>query len=52
MDEAAALEAQQQAVADLANQSGEIDYGLASTRLAEAAAQLRAVQALKKKMGK
>ena len=52
MDEAAALEAQQQAQEDLANQSGEIDYSLASARLAEAAAQVRAVQALKKKMGK
>jgi F-type H+-transporting ATPase subunit epsilon len=52
MDEAAALESQKQAMADLANQSSEIDYTLATSRLAEAAAQLRAVQALKKKMGK
>ncbi len=52
MDEAAALEAQQQAEQDLANQSSEIDYTMASTRLAEAAAQLRTVQALKKKLGK
>jgi F-type H+-transporting ATPase subunit epsilon len=52
MDEAAALEAQQQAKEDLANQNSEIDYTLASARLAEAAAQIRAVQALKKKMGK
>ena len=52
MDEAAALEAQKQAEEDLANQNGEIDYSLASARLAEASAQIRAVQALKKKMGK
>jgi F-type H+-transporting ATPase subunit epsilon len=52
MDEAAALEAQKQAEDDLANQNGEIDYSLASARLAEASAQIRAVQALKKKMGK
>jgi F-type H+-transporting ATPase subunit epsilon len=52
MDEAAAVEAQKQALADLADQSSEIDYTLASARLAEAAAQIRAVRALKKKMGK
>jgi F-type H+-transporting ATPase subunit epsilon len=52
MDEAAALEAQKQAEDDLANQNGEIDYSLASARWAEASAQIRAVQALKKKMGK
>jgi F-type H+-transporting ATPase subunit epsilon len=52
MDEAAAVEAQKRALADLADQSSEIDYTLASARLAEAAAQIRAVRALKKKMGK
>ncbi|MEH6548601.1 MAG: F0F1 ATP synthase subunit epsilon [Pseudomonadales bacterium] len=52
MDEAAALEAQQQAEQDLHNQTGEIDFSLAATRLAEAAAQLRTIQALRKKMGK
>ena len=52
VDEAAALEAQKAAEAALANQAGEFDYGRAAAQLAEAAAQLRTIQALRKKMGK
>jgi len=52
MDEAAALEAQRQAEHELANQSADIDYSLAQSRLVEAAAQLRTIQAIRKKMGK
>jgi F-type H+-transporting ATPase subunit epsilon len=51
IDEAAALEAQRVAQHELANQHGEMDYSAAAVRLAEAAAQLRAVQQLKKKFG-
>ncbi len=52
MSEAAAEEAKLQAEKALENQSGEFDYSKAATQLAEAAAQLRTVQALRKKMGK
>lgn len=52
MDEAAALEAKREAEQALANQSSEIDYTRASTQLAEAAAQLRTIQAIRKKLGK
>lgn len=52
MDEAAALEAQKAAEAALSSQHGEFDYGRAAAQLAEAAAQLRTIQALRKKMGK
>lgn len=52
MDEAAALEAQQQAQQQLADQSNEIDFQRAAAQLAEAAAQLRTLQAIKKKAGK
>ncbi len=51
MDEAAALQAQKEAEAALANQSSDLDYSLAASQLAEAAAQLRTIQAIKKKMG-
>jgi len=51
-DEAAAMEAQRSAEAALSNQAGEFDYGRAAAQLAEAAAQLRTIQALKKKMGR
>lgn len=49
MDEAAALEAKKQAEQALANQSSEVDYTRAATQLAEAAAQLRTLQAIRKK---
>jgi F-type H+-transporting ATPase subunit epsilon len=52
VDEAAALEAQKAAEAALANQQGEFDYGRAAAQLAEAAAQLRTIQALRKKAGR
>ncbi len=52
VDEAAAIEAQKAAEAALSNQAGEFDYGRAAAQLAEAAAQLRTVQALRKKMGR
>ena len=52
MDEAAAQEAQREAQAALSDQHSEFDYGRATAQLAEAAAQLRTIQALKKKMGK
>ena len=52
MDEAAALEAKRQAEQALANQSNEIDYTRAAAQLAEAAAQLRTIQAIRKKLGK
>jgi F-type H+-transporting ATPase subunit epsilon len=52
VDEAAALEAKKNAEAELHNQSAEIDYGRATSELAEAAAQLRTLQAIRKKAGK
>jgi F-type H+-transporting ATPase subunit epsilon len=45
------LEAQKEAEHALANQSGDFDYGRASAQLAAAAAQLRTIQAIRKKMG-
>lgn len=52
MDEAAALEAKKEAMQALHNTSGELDYSRAAVQLAEAAAQLRTLQAIRKKMGK
>ena len=52
MNEAAAAEAKKLAEQELANQSGEFDYSRAATQLAEAAAQLRTLQAIRKKLGK
>lgn len=51
MDEAAALEAKREAEQALTNQSGDFDYSRAATQLAEAAAQLRTIQAMRKKLG-
>lgn len=50
VDEAAAMEAQKQAEQELANKSSDVDYSKAAARLAEAAAQLRTVQELRKKV--
>lgn len=50
IDEAAAIEAQKEAEQALANQSGDFDYGRATAQLAAAAAQLRTLQAIRKKM--
>lgn len=52
MDEAKALEAKKQAEQALNNQNGELDYSKAAIQLAEAAAQLRTLQAIRKKTGK
>lgn len=52
VDEAAAQQAVEDARRHLANQSAEINYSAAAVQLAEAAAQLRTIQALRKKMGK
>ncbi len=51
MDEAAAQEAKDTAQKELTNQSGEIDYSKAAVQLAEAAAQLRTLQSIRKKLG-
>ena len=52
IDEAKAIEAQQHAQQQLANQSSEIDFQRAAIQLAEASAQLRTLQAIRKKAGK
>lgn len=52
MDEAAALEAKKQAEQALHNTSGDIDYSRAAVQLAEAAAQLRTLQAMRRKTGR
>lgn len=52
VDEAAAISAQKQAQEELSNQNAEIDYSKATSELAEAAAQLRTLQAIRKKSGK
>ena len=51
LDEAAAIEAQEQAEQAISNQSGELDYSRAAAQLAAAAAQLRTIQQIKKKLG-
>jgi F-type H+-transporting ATPase subunit epsilon len=52
MDEAAAIQAKEEAERSIANQSAEFDYSKAAIQLAEASAQLRTLQAIRKKMGK
>ncbi|MDO3381649.1 F0F1 ATP synthase subunit epsilon [Gilvimarinus algae] len=52
MDEAAAEEAKQEAAAKLLNNSGDMDYSRAAIQLAEASAQLRALQAIRQKTRK
>ncbi|MFT6101906.1 MAG: F-type H+-transporting ATPase subunit epsilon [Candidatus Endobugula sp.] len=52
MDEAAAQQAKEDAERNMANRSGEFDYSAAAVQLAEASAQLRTLQAIRKKMGK
>lgn len=51
VDEAAAIEAQKQAEHDLINQGADFDYSRAASRLAEAAAQLRVLKSIRKKLG-
>ena len=50
MDEAAAETAKREAEQALANQSGELDYSKAAAQLAEAVAQLRTLQQIRKKL--
>ncbi|KJS07256.1 MAG: ATP synthase F0F1 subunit epsilon [Gammaproteobacteria bacterium BRH_c0] len=49
IDEAAALEAQKHAVQAMLNQGGEFDYSRAASQLAEASAQLRTIEELRRK---
>ncbi|WP_346796931.1 F0F1 ATP synthase subunit epsilon [Halomonas sp. Bachu 37] len=52
LDEAAAEEARQQALKAFSDKSSELDYTRAAAELAEAVAQLRTIQQLRKKAGK
>lgn len=52
IDEAAALEAKQRAEQRLKDRKSDIDYARAEAELAEAVAQIRAVQSLRKKLGR
>lgn len=52
MDEAAAEQARERAREALEGQQTEMDYSRAAAQLAEAMAQLRTIEQLKKKMGK
>jgi F-type H+-transporting ATPase subunit epsilon len=52
VDEAAAEEARREAENALANQTGDFDYGRASSQLAEAAAQLATLRKLKNRAGR
>jgi len=52
IDEVAAQEARKRAQEALLDQRSEMQYSNASARLAEAAAQLRTIEALRKKMGR
>ncbi len=52
VDEAAAIKAQKDAEDALQDQNSEIDYSRATVELAEAVAQLRTLQAIRKKAGK
>ncbi|MDH5432804.1 MAG: F0F1 ATP synthase subunit epsilon [Gammaproteobacteria bacterium] len=52
VDEAAAIEAKEAAEAAMADQNSEIEYSRAAAELAEAVAQLRTLQSIRKKAGK
>lgn len=52
LNEAAALEAQKHAEHAMANKAGEFEYSRAAAQLAEAAAQLRTLQQIRRKIGK
>ncbi len=52
LDEAAALEAKRRAEEALKDRSAEMDYAKAQAELAEAAAQLRAIERLRKRAGR
>jgi F-type H+-transporting ATPase subunit epsilon len=51
VDEATAEKARQEAEAAIANQDAEFEYSRAASQLAEAAAQIRTIQQLRKKLG-
>lgn len=52
MDEAAALQAKEEAEKALHNRTGDFDYSQAASQLAEAAARLRTIQQLRKKLNR
>jgi F-type H+-transporting ATPase subunit epsilon len=52
LDEATALEAQKHAEQAMADKQGEFEYSRAATQLAEAAAQLRTLEQIRRKFGK
>ena len=52
VDEDAAVKAQQEAVDVILKQTEEMDYAAAASQLAQAAAQIRTLQQLRKKLGK
>ncbi|NOX42864.1 MAG: F0F1 ATP synthase subunit epsilon [Gammaproteobacteria bacterium] len=52
IDEAAAVAAKEHAEQAMKDRKGEIDYASAEVELAQAVAQLRAIQGLKKKLGR
>lgn len=52
MDEAAAMQAKEEAEKALHNKSADFDYSKAASQLAEAAARLRTIQQLRKKLNK
>ena len=52
LDEATAVEAQKHAEQAMADKQGESEYSRAATQLAEAAAQLRTLDAIRRKLGK
>ncbi|TQV88612.1 F0F1 ATP synthase subunit epsilon [Aliikangiella coralliicola] len=52
VDEAAAIAAKEAAEAAMTDQNSEIEYSKAAAELAEAVAQLRTIQAIRKKVGK
>ena len=52
LDEATALEAQKHAETEMADKQGELDYSRATTQLAEATAQLRTLEQIRRKLGK
>ncbi|MBA4502885.1 F0F1 ATP synthase subunit epsilon [Marinobacterium marinum] len=52
LSEAAAIEAQKHAQHAMADKAGEFEYSRAAAQLAEAAAQLRTLQQIRRKLGK
>ena len=52
LDEAAAVEAKERAEQTMKDRKGEVDYAAAEVELAQAVAQLRAIQSIRKKLGR